>query len=286
MVANLHTDNTMSNLQDKVALVTGAGRLNGIGAAIARQLAQAGAHVVVSDLCAPPTDLPNGGNAAWEELTAVSQQIESLGVQSLALKADVTSLVEMETAVAQIKETFGRLDILVNNAGVIIGPAPVLQMAEASWRKTFEINATGVFLGCKAALPLMIAGERGGRIVNISSIAAVRPRPFMSAYAGSKAAVIALTQSLAQEVGNFGITVNAVLPGDIDTSMKQWGMMLESVVTGQSQEDVVSNLVKRISVGRLGLPEDVAKLVTFLASDEAEFITGQAYNLTGGRELT
>jgi len=275
-----------NKLQDKVALVTGAGRSNGIGAPIARQLAGAGAHVVVTDLCAAPTDLPHGGNAAWEELTAVSQEIVSLGVQSLALKADVTSLAEMETAVGQIQEKFGRLDILVNNAGVIIGPAPVLHMAEASWRKTLEINATGVFLACKAALPLMMAGGRGGRIINISSIAAVRPRPFMSAYAGSKAAVIALTQSLAQEVGDSGITVNAVLPGDIDTSMKQWGMMLEAAVTGQPQEDVVSNLVERIPIGRLGVPEDVAKLVAFLTSDEAEFITGQAHNLTGGRELT
>ena len=275
----------MTNLTNKVALVTGAGRENGIGAAIARDLAQAGAHVVVSDLCAAPTDLPHGGNAAWEELTAVSEQVESYGVQSLAIKADVTKLDELETAVAQIKERFGRLDIMVNNAGAIIGPAPVLHMAEASWRKTFEINATGVFLGCKAVLPLMIAGGAGGRIINIASIAAVRPRPFMSAYAGSKAAVIALTASLAQEVGEHGITVNAILPGDIDTSMKQWGMMLESVVTGVEQADVVSNLVDRIPVGRLGVPEDVAKLVTFLASDEAEFISGQAYNLTGGREL-
>lgn len=275
----------MANLKDKVAMVTGAGRENGIGAAIARYLAQAGAHVVVTDLCAAPTDLPHGGNAAWEELTAVSEQIQSFGVQSLAIKADVTKLDELETAVAQIKETFGRLDIIVNNAGAIIGPAPVLHMAEESWRKTFEINATGVFLGCKAALPLMIAGERGGRIINIASIAAVRPRPFMSAYAGSKAAVIALTASLAQEVGEHGITVNAILPGDIDTSMKQWGMMLESVVTGVEQKEVVSNLVQRIPVGRLGIPDDVAKLVTFLASDDAEFISGQAYNLTGGREL-
>lgn len=275
----------MSDLTEKVALVTGAGRQNGIGAAIARRLAQAGAHVAVSDLCAAPTDLPHGGNAAWEELTAVAHSLETHGVKSLSLKADVTNLAEMETAVAQIKETFGRLDILVNNAGVIIGPAPILHMAEESWRKTLEINATGVFLSCKAALPLLIAGERGGRIINISSIAAVKPRPYMSAYAGSKAAVIALTRSLAQEVGEFGITVNAVLPGDIDTSMKQWGMMLESVVTGQTQADVVSNLVDRIPLGRLGTPDDVARLVQFLASEAAEFITGQAYNLTGGREL-
>jgi len=267
-------------------MVTGAGRQNGIGAAIARGLAAAGAHVAVSDLCAAPTELPHGGNAAWEELTAVAQELASSGVRSLSIKADVTKLAEMETAVTQIQDQFGRLDILVNNAGVIIGPAPVLHMAEASWRQTLAINATGVFLTCKAALPLIIAGGRGGRIINISSIAAVRPRPFISAYAGSKAAVIALTQALAQEVGEYGITVNAILPGDIDTSMKQWGLMLESVVTGQPQEEVVANLVKRIPAGRLGLPDDVARLATFLASEEAEFITGQALHLTGGRELS
>ncbi|MCP4357669.1 MAG: SDR family oxidoreductase [Chloroflexi bacterium] len=275
----------MGNLKDKVAFVTGAGRQDGIGAAIAQQLAQAGAHVAVGDLCAAPTDLPHGGNAAWEELTAVAQQIATLGVQTLPIKADVTKMADMETAVSQIKEQFGRLDILVNNAGAIIGPAPVLHMAEEAWRKTLEVNATGVFLTCKAALPLLLAGEQGGRIINISSIAAVRPRPYMSAYAGSKAVVIALTKSLAQEVGEAGVTVNAILPGDIDTSMKQWGMMLESAVTGQQPEDVKAALTDRIPLGRLGIPEDVAKLALFLASDEATFITGQAYNLTGGREI-
>lgn len=276
----------MSKLAGKVAFVTGAGRENGIGAAIARRLGRDGAHVVVGDLCAAPTDLPHGGNAAWDELTAVAQSITALGVKSLPVRVDVTQLDELETAVAQINDQFGRLDILVNNAGVIIGPAPVLHMAEEAWRKTLEVNATGVFLACKAALPLMIAGEQGGCVVNVSSIAAVRPRPFMSAYAGSKAAVIALTQSLAQEVGEHGITVNAVLPGDIDTSMKQWGMMLESLVLGTTADDVAGDLTDRIPLGRLGVPNDVARLVAFLASDEASFITGQAYNLTGGRELS
>lgn len=276
----------MQQLRDKVALITGAGRQNGIGAAIARYLAQAGTHVAVSDLCAAPTELPHGGNAAWDELVAVSESVAALGVESMPIRADVTKRADMDAAISAIRETFGRLDILVNNAGVIIGPAPVLHMAEDAWRKTLEVNVTGVFVGCQAALPLMLEGGRGGRIINMASIAAVRPRPFMSAYAASKAAVIALTRSLAQEVGEAGITVNAVLPGDIDTSMKQWGMMLESMVMGMEQEEVVANLTNRIPAGRLGLPDDVAKLVGFLASDEAEFITGQAYNLTGGRELS
>ena len=132
----------------------------------------------------------------------------------------------------------------------------------------------------------MLAGERGGRIVNMASIAAEKPKPYVSAYAASKAAVVALTRSLAQEVAEFGVTVNAVLPGDVDTALKRWGLELETLVTGQPYEEVVAAAVARIPLGRLATPEDVAQLVAFLASDAAIFITGQAYNITGGRDLT
>jgi NAD(P)-dependent dehydrogenase (short-subunit alcohol dehydrogenase family) len=276
----------MYNLEDKVALVTGAGRQGGIGAAIALRLARCGAHVAVADLCAPPDEnLPNPGGGGWEALEAVAQEIEALGVRGLPLRVDVTDAARVEAMVAETTATLGRLDILVNNAGAIVGPAPVVQMAEQAWRKTLEINATGTFLCSKAALPAMIAGG-GGRIVNISSIAARRPRPYMAAYAASKAAVVALTRSLAQEVAPLGITVNAVLPGDVDTAMKRWGMELEGLVLGKAYDEVVDDLVAKIPLGRIGTPGDVANLVAFLASDEADFITGQAYNLTGGRELT
>lgn len=276
----------MTEYLGKTALITGAGRKRGIGAAIARELAQRGADIVVSDLCAPPSDLPHGGNPAWEELQEVADQLAQLGVKSKAIRADVTQSADVQSMIQQVQQDFGRLDILINNAGAIIGPAPVRYMAEEAWRKMMDINATGVFLCCHHALPLMLKQPAGGRIINISSIAARRPRIFMSAYAASKAAVIALTQSLAQELGEFGITVNAILPGDIDTEMKQWGMQLESVVKGEEVDQVISSLVERIPAGRLGLPSDVARLVSFLASSQAEFITGQAINLTGGRELS
>jgi NAD(P)-dependent dehydrogenase (short-subunit alcohol dehydrogenase family) len=124
------------------------------------------------------------------------------------------------------------------------------EMADDARRRTLEVNATGVFLVTKAVLPAIIQGQRGGRIVNVSSLAALRPRPYMAAYAASKAAVAALTQSLAQEVAQFGITVNALLPGDIDTGMKQWGYQLEAMVTQRPYDDVVAAGIARIPAGR------------------------------------
>ncbi len=273
-------------LRDKVAIVTGAGRKGGIGAAVALRLARNGAHVVVGDICAPPTDLPHAGSGQWEELVAIADEIETLGVRGLPVRLDVTQADSIKAMVAETKETFGRLDILVNNAGAAIGPAPVIQMAEEAWRRTLEINATGTFLCSQAALPLMIEGGQGGRIINMSSLAAERPKPYVSAYAASKAAVVALTRSLAQEVAEFGITVNAILPGDVDTALKQWGLQLEALVTQQDYDQVMAAAVAKVPLGRFATPEDVAHLVAYLASDRASFITGQAYNLTGGRELT
>ncbi len=276
----------MAKLRDRVALITGAGRRGGIGAAIARRLAQEGAHIVLADLAAPPKGPLNPGGGTWEEMQTMAQEIEALGVRCLPVQVDVTREDAVQAMVATVRDAFGRLDILVNNAGSVFAPAPVVEMSLEAWQKTLAVNATGTFLCCKYALPLMIEGGRGGRIINIASLAAERPRPYMAAYAAAKAAVVALTQSLAQEVAAYGITVNAVLPGDIDTPMKQWGFDLEAQVLQKPRDAVVQGLIARIPVGRLGLPDDVAHLVAFLVSDEAAFITGQAYKITGGRELT
>lgn len=275
----------MYDLKDRVAIVTGAGRKGGIGAAIARKLAASGAHVVVGDICAPVSELPNTGNAAWEELVGVSAACEALGVWSVAVRVDVTDAASVEALVGEAEKVFGRLDILVNNAGTAVGPAPIQYQAEAAWRRTLEINATGTFLCCQKALPLLVESGHG-RIVNMASIAALRPKPNVGAYAASKAAVLALTKSLAQEVALQGVTVNAILPGDVDTEMKQWGMQMEALLAGQDKDAMIAALAAKIPVGRLGTPADIANLTAFLVSDEASFITGQALNVTGGREIS
>ena len=275
----------MYDLKDRVAIVTGAGRKGGIGAAIARKLAASGAHVVVGDICAPVSELPNTGNAAWEELVGVSAACEALGVWSVAVRVDVTDAASVEALVGEAEKVFGRLDILVNNAGTAVGPAPIQYQAEAAWRRTLEINATGTFLCCQKALPLLVESGHG-RIVNMASIAALRPKPNVGAYAASKAAVLALTKSLAQEVALQGVTVNAILPGDVDTEMKQWGMQMEALLAGQDKDAMIAALAAKIPVGRLGTPTDIANLTAFLVSDEASFITGQALNVTGGREIS
>ena len=280
----------MSSTASKVALITGAGRRKGIGAAIARRLARDGVSVVLADLCAPPADHPlHPGGGQWAELQAIAEEIAARsGVKALPVQMDVTDPGSVAAVLETVTATFGRLDILVNNAGVVVGPAPVLQMDRSAWLRTIEVNLTGMFYVTQIVLPLLLqtAGRSGhGRIVNMSSLAATHPKPFLSAYAASKAGVIALTQSLAQEVAPAGITVNALLPGDIDTDFKQWGFQVESMVKGQELQAVVEAAIAQIPVGRIGTPEDVAAVAAFLCSEEADFITGQAIRITGGREL-
>jgi len=272
----------MYDLKGKAAIVTGAGRKLGIGRTIALQLARDGADVAVADICKEFEEFPGYGLGMWEGLQEVAREIEALGVRGLPVRVDVTDSKLVDEMVAKTLEAFGRVDILVNNAGGVPGPGPVVWMEEAAWHKTMAINATGTFLCSRAVVRVMAERGEGGKIINISSIAGKEGAPFLSAYSAAKAAVMAFTRSLAREVAQNNIQVNAVCPGEVDTELQRWGWELRAWASGTSYDEAVEESLKRIPLGRLEQPEDVANLVAFLASPQSDYITGQSINVCGG----
>lgn len=243
----------MFGLEGQIALITGAA--TGIGEAVARRLAGAGATVCIADI---------DGAAAGEAAAQIGGR-----AQSLAL--DVTDPVAVNKAVEAILEKNQRLDILVNNAGLAGKAAPVWEQSDADWRKVMAVNIDGPFYLCRAVLPHM--RSRGyGRIVNIASVAGKEGNPNMVAYSASKAALIGLTKSVAKEVATEGICVNAVSPAVVHTKI------LDQLTPAQ-----VDYMVQRIPMKRTGRPEEIAAVVHFLASPDCSFVTGQCYDISGGR---
>lgn len=243
----------MLELTGQTAIVTGAG--TGIGEAIAHRLAAAGARVAVVDV---------DGNAAQ----AVAAK---LGGGALGLAADMTKTSQVEAIVGEVIAAARSLDILVNNAGVAGRAAPIWEQSDADWHRVMDLNIHAVFYLCRAVLPHMRA-KGYGRIVNIASIAGKEGNPNMVAYSASKAAVIGLTKSIAKEVATEGICINAVAPAVIRTKI------LDQLTPAQ-----VDYMVQRIPMKRTGKPEEVAAVVHFLASRECSFVTGQCYDVSGGR---
>ena len=248
--------------EGKVAIVTGGAR--GIGEGICRRLSSDGAAVVVAD---------QDGRLAGEVA-------RDLGSEALAVELDVTDEPAMEQLVAQAVNQFGGLDIMVNNAG-IIRVSPVTGTAYADWRHTMEVNVGGVFLGCRAAARVMIGEGRGGAIINASSGAGRRGVANISGYCASKAAVISLTQSLAVELAPHGITVNCYAPGHIQTTF--WTGIADGFaqVLDKSPEEVVEMFRATVPMGRFGTPEDVAAAVSWLATADAAYVSGQSIAMNG-----
>lgn len=277
----------MSDLEGKVAIVTGAGRLRGIGRAIALRLAEDGADVVVTGAPRDPATFPEGERArGWQGVASVAAEIEALGRRALALDCDVTRRDDARRAVAEALRRFGRVDVLVNNAGAAYcGDRPLWEIDEAEWHRVIDVNLNGVYQMCAAVIPAMIEGGRGGRIVNISSTAGRQGIPFYGAYCATKFGVIGLTQMLAQEAAPHQITVNCVAPGSVDTDMMDGTFARMAGRSGVPFEAMKQGAIRTIPLGRQGRGADIAAAVAFFAGDDAAWITGQTLNVNGGTPM-
>jgi NAD(P)-dependent dehydrogenase (short-subunit alcohol dehydrogenase family) len=269
-------------LEGKVALITGAGKRNGIGFGIAERLAAAGVDVVISDLVAPPRqDLPISYGSLEEMESLAGELRASHGVRALAVGMDVTSTESIDEAMSLLSRQFGGLDFVFNNAGTVFGaPQPIHRYDEASWIRTFDVNLHGVFRVSKAAVALMQG--RAGAIVNIASKAGKSPAPLNGAYAASKAGVIMVTRVMALELGRENIRVNAVCPGLIKTDLQKGNIALKAHVWGVDVDEAEKRLNDSVPLGRMGDVREVADVCVYLVSDNASYITGQAINVGGG----
>jgi NAD(P)-dependent dehydrogenase (short-subunit alcohol dehydrogenase family) len=255
-------------LKSTVSLITGAAR--GIGRDIALRFAEEGATLSVVDI----------DSRGIHNLTA---ECKERGTQTLGIVADVTKMIDVQRAVSQTLSSFDGINILVNNAGSI-SFAPILELTEEQWDHIFAVNVKGVFLFCQAVIP-HLREKKQGKIINISSIAGKTGGSFAAHYCASKGAVISFTQALSQELAPYRINVNAICPGFIETEMLEDFVQKQADYLGADLEEIKRSYLQKSGWHRMGRPMDVAGMVVFLASKEADFITGQAINVCAAGEF-
>jgi len=257
-------------LKDRVAIITGGGR--GIGRGVALRFAREGARLALVDL-------------EQSHLDETAKELAASGAgQHILLQGDVSSSADVQRFFDATIEKYGRLDVLVNNAGIGNPPIGIIDMPEEAWDRTLAVNLKSVFLCSKLAAKQYIKQGGGGRIISVASQAGKTGYPMLTPYCASKAGIILFTQAFAKEMGAHKINVNCVCPGTIDTPLLRGAGMNLNIPDEQFLQGIKA-VLPSIPLGRLGYPEDVAKIITFLASDEADYMTGQAINISGGQEM-
>jgi len=275
----------MGRFTGRTIVVTGSGRVAGLGAAILARFAEEGADCVVSDIGTPRAHMETGDIGVSDEMEAVAASLRATGARAIGVACDVTREANCAALVAATLAAFGRLDICVNNAGIGYIMKPLDEVAEDEWDAVLGVNLKGAFLMSKhAARQMRIQG--GGRIVNIASQAAKSGFPHMAPYCASKHGMIGLTRSNAVELGRYGITVNAVCPNHVTTGLGAKQNAYFSALLGfDSVVAYLANMAAKNPLGRPGLPGDTAGVCAWLASDDAAYITGEAINVSGGEEM-
>ncbi len=258
-------------LKDRIAIITGGGR--GIGRGTALRYAAEGAKLALVDL-----------EQSHLDETAKELDASGIGVEYITLRGDVSSSADVQRFFDATIERFGRLDILVNNAGIGNPPIGIVDMPEEAWDRTLAVNLKSVFLCSKLAAKQYIKQGSGGRIISVASQAGKTGYAFLTPYCASKAGIILFTQAFAKEVGSHKINVNCVCPGTIDTPLLR-GAGSGLNLTDEQFTAAMQRGLPTIPLGRVGYPADVAKVITFLASDDADYMTGQAINISGGQEM-